>query len=122
MRRALNYQSIGLLVVLLASLFLVTACYTRKLDANDQVLLAPYQTEVYFLMETPTCLMAYVPEHSLCVNVKIQPNVTKPYVEVSKMKNSDFMAGAKGEFIAWGFGGTLCVKDLEQLKKLLLVK
>ena len=112
--------SVGLLGILLTGSFLATGCTTKQADAST--VLAPHRTDIYFLMDRPNGFVAYVPEGSVRVGIKIQANVTEPYIEVPKQVNNDSWAGPKGEYVAWGLGGTLYVRDLEQLKSLVFIK
>lgn len=106
-------------VLLVGSLF-ATGCSTKSADASP--VLAPHYTSVYFVVDRPSGFVAYVPEGSVYVGLKIRANVVEPYVEVPKQTNTDIRAGLKGEYVAWGLGGTLYVKDLEQFKNLILTK
>ncbi|MBI2068523.1 MAG: hypothetical protein HYT67_00215 [Candidatus Yanofskybacteria bacterium] len=108
-----------LAVILFASSLFAIGCSTKSADANT--VLAPHRTSVYFVVDRPDGFVAYVPEGSVRVGIKIQPNVTEPYVEVPKQKKDAYQMG-EGEFVAWGFGGTLYVKDVEQFRGLLLAK
>ena len=118
----MRHLRIGLSVTLLAVFLLGTGCTSKSMDANP--VLAPHRTEVYFLMNGKNGLVAYVPERSVSVDVRIQPDVTKPYVEVPRIMIFDnfWSWNPNKEAIAWGYGGTLYVKDMEQLKNLILVK
>lgn len=116
----MRYLGVSLLAVLLFISFLGTGCTSKPAETSP--VLAPHRTEIYFLMNGKNGLVAYVPGRSVSVGVKIQSNVTEPYIEVPKEMNNDRWAGPKGEFIAWGYGGTLYVKDMEQLKGLFLIK
>ncbi len=106
-------------VILLAGSIFATGCSTKSADAST--VLTPHRTSVYFVMDRPNGFVAYVPEGSVSVGIKIQSNVTEPYVEVPKERKSSYGQG-DGEFVAWGWGGTLYVKDLEQLKSLMFIK
>lgn len=106
---------------LFAGLLFATGCSRKSADASTNTVLTPHRTSVYFVVYGSDGFVAYVPEGSVRVGLKIQPNLTEPYVEVPKEKKSAFRMG-DGEFIAWGYGGTLYVKDLEQFKNLILVK
>ena len=108
-----------LVIILLASSLLVTGCSTKP-DAS--VVLAPHHTSVYFVVDRPKGFVAYIPEGSVYVGIKIQPNIVEPYVEVPKKRKDAYQQMGEGEFVAWGLGGTLYVKDLEQLRGLILVK
>ena len=113
--------SLSLIVVLLASSLFATGCSTKPADASP--VLSPHHTSVYFIVDRPKGFVAYVPEGSVYVGVKIQPNLTEPYVEVPKQMRNDRWAGRlKGEYVAWGLGGTLYVRDLGQLKSLILTR
>ena len=105
-------------LLIVSSLF-ATGCSTKSADARP--MLTPHHTSVYFVVDRPNGFVAYVPEGSVNVRIKIQPNVTEPYVEVPKERKSAYKQG-DGEFVAWGWGGTLYVKDLEQLKSLIFIK
>lgn len=105
--------------ILLVGSFFATGCSTKSADANT--VLTPHRTSVYFVMDRPKGFVAYVPEGSVNVSIKIQPNVTEPYIEVPKQRKSNYRMG-EGEFVVWGLGGTLYVKDLEQLKSLFFIK
>lgn len=80
------------------------------------------KSDVYFVtLSQSGQFVAYVPDHSVNVNIKIDANVTKPYVEVAKITNkSKVWETNADDFTAWGLGGTLYVKDVPQLKELLL--
>ena len=117
--------SISLSVILLAVLLFGTGCTSKK-SADARPVLAPHRTEIYFLIYGESGLVAFVPERSVSVGVKIQADVTSPYVEVPKiMIPNSFWSMSNNkekEVIAWGYGGILYVKDLEQLKSLYLIK
>lgn len=123
------YASIILVLILFALLVglpFAIGYSTKSVDAKKPVdanpILTPHRTSVYFIVDRPNGFVAYVPGGSVYVGVKIQPNVTEPYIEVPKQINNNRFAGPKGEYVAWGFGGTLYVKDLGQLKNLILTK
>lgn len=85
----------------------------------------PAKFEVYFLtLGDKGRLLAYGPAYSVGVVVKIDVSTVpySPYVEVPKRRNEPikFFGEAEGEYVAWGYGGTLHVKDRKQLEELLL--
>lgn len=84
---------------------------------------APAKFEVYFLtLGDNGRLVAYVPTYSVNVAVKMDANTAGPYVEVPKRRNEPikWLGEAEEEYIAWGYGATLHVKDRKQLEELLL--
>ncbi|MBI2674538.1 MAG: hypothetical protein HYX22_02270 [Candidatus Yanofskybacteria bacterium] len=111
---------LSLVVILLASSLIVTGCSTKPVDAST--VLTPHRTSVYFVVDRPNGFVAYAPEGSVFVNIKIQPDITEPYVEVPRTRiNTDYSSKLlDGTYVAWIYGGTLYVKDLEQFKGLLL--
>ena len=112
-------MSLSLVAILLVGSLFVTGCTTKPVDANT--VLTPHRVSVYFVVNRPNGFMAYVPEGAVRVGIKVRSSVTDPYVEVPKRRKSDYRMG-EGEFVAWGLGGTLYVKDLEQLKNLIFIK
>ena len=111
--------SLYFVAILLVSSTFATGCSTKSADANT--ILTPHRTSVYFVVNRPSGFVAYVLEGSVSVGIKIQPNVSEPYIEVPKERKSHYGMG-DGEFVAWGLGGTLYVKDLDQLKSLISIK
>jgi len=118
--------SISLSTILLVVSLLGTGCTSKSAESADvNPVLAPHRTDIYFLVDRPTGLVAYIPEGSVVVSIKVNSNIAKPYIEVPKKVYKHDPMGLSGKDhigIAWGFGGTLYVKDLEQLKGLILVK
>lgn len=112
--------SLSFAAILLVGSIFATGCSTKSADASPT--LTPYHTSVYFVVDRPKGFVAYIPEGSVYVSIKIQPNLTEPYVEVPKQMNNYGFARPRGEYVAWGLGGTLHVKDLEQLKSLIFIK
>lgn len=116
MKDRLGYLGIGLVI----AIFLFGVYASTTIQAST----TPVKVDVYFLtLGKSGNLVAYVPGRQINVGVKIDSSITKPYIEVSKAKNKPKMWETNGEeFIVWGSGGTLYVKDVQQVKNLLLVQ
>ncbi len=111
--------SLSFAVILLVGSLFTAGCSGKSADAGT--VLTPHRTSVYFVVDRPNGFVAYVPEGSVSVGIKVKSDVTEPYVEVPKQRESYYGMG-EGEFVAWGFGGTLYVKNLEQFKGLILAR
>ena len=110
---------LSLVAILFVGSVFATGCSTKPADAGT--VLTPHHTGVYFVVDRPNGFVAYVPEGSVSVGIEFQSDVTEPYVEVPRQRRSSYQMG-DGDFVAWGFGGILYVKDLEQLKSLIFIK
>lgn len=83
--------------------------------------LPPAKFDVYFLtIGSRGNLVAYGSSYSVDVVVKIVAGLEKPYVEVQKGNDPGGLFSKKGEFVAWGYGGTLYVPNLQNVKDLLI--
>lgn len=85
----------------------------------------PAKFEVYFLtLGDKGRLTAYGPAYAVGVVVKMDVSTVpySPYVEVPKKRNEPIklFGEVEEEYIAWGYGGTLHVKDRKQLEELVL--
>ena len=111
---------------LLVISFFGIGCSSKSVEASPSPVLEPHRTEVYFLIEnTRYCgLLAYIPEGSVCVSVKVVSNTleNRPYIEVARSINeyNKFLGPIGEPYVNWGLGGTLYVKDIQQVKDLLL--
>ena len=112
------YLTLGITFLVLAVLFIVLWP-----QANTPIKASPISTkfEVYFLtLGGSGNLVAYLPNHTGTVSVKFDNNIVIPYVEVPVMQEKQVLTGKREEFVAWGYGGILYVKNREQLESLLL--
>lgn len=64
-------------------------------------------------------MVASIPDGRMInVSIKFDQNVAEPYIEVPILNYED----GKGDFVAWGLGGVLYLKDYKQLEQLWLNK
>jgi hypothetical protein len=98
----------------------VAGCSSGQAQANPP---SPLRVDgIYFVFLSSTGdFVAYVPGHAIKVVLKIDSNVTEPYIEVPKFRISSLPpVGRSEEYVSWLSGGTLYIKDQEQLRNLLI--
>lgn len=108
----------GICLAVLA-VFLLVLNSTPVVVANP----TPKIFEVYFLtLNAHGQLIAYVPGQSGIVKVEYDHAVSTqvPRVEVATMTEKRLLGNKKDEFVAWGYGATLFVRDREQLESLIV--
>lgn len=104
------------LIVLLALSF-IGGCSQKTGDDAESV--ATIYNVYLITVNDSGRLVAHVPGHAINVVVRFDGHTESPFVEVPILY-ADNWFGPKKKFIAWRFGGTLILKDDEQLKKLWL--
>src|SRR3989344_5295711 len=80
------------------------------------------ETTVYFVIIGESGnLVAYIPDQRLSVVVRIDSKVSAPYIRVPLINDEPKnRIQTKEKIVAYGLGGTLYVKDRQQLKDLII--
>lgn len=115
--RTRNFLALCVFCVVLAAVIVIAIVISFYIFMPGPATASPIPAkfEIYFLaLGDNGQLVAYGPNYSVNVVVKMDVSTVSPHIEVKKMKNR------QEEFVAWGHGGTLQVKDRKQLEELLL--